>query len=148
MERSKQLAFRLSKQRNQPEALWSVALGKSRGLIDKGWLDEEQMERLASACPSPRQLLLVVEYASKQDPQNTGFAQMLDRIDESPYSLPAWLEAIETFHDWISRQGQSTTLEMALGFLSCCAAANPNTPTERALKDTALDMLEQFGFDG
>ena len=144
----KQLATELSKTRNQPLALWTVALEKSAGLIDRGWLTENQLVPLAKAALAPRQLLVLVDYAARQPQGRPGITDLFDRVDESDYTLTDWLKAIESFHDWISSRTISTDLDMLLGYISCCTEANPNSPTELNLKETVLEMLEQYGFEG
>jgi hypothetical protein len=143
-----QLSKTLSAKLNQPEVLWSVALEKAAGLVKQNWISVAAFEQLANAAKSPKQLLVITDYASKTGPDDSYDSMMISQVDESNYSLGSWLEAIETFHNWIMEHSKSTDLETLLGFLSCCTEANPNTPTEPKLKEVVLEMLEQYGFDG
>ncbi|MCZ6672553.1 MAG: hypothetical protein O7C75_06400 [Verrucomicrobia bacterium] len=147
MNQVQKLAKSLSARRNQPEAHWSVALEKTGGLVAQKWLTEGQFEHLAAAALSPRQLLVLAEYAGKQ-PGKSDFSMLMERVDDSSYSITDWLVAMEAFHDWISSHGKSTSLDMLLGYIACCTDADPNASTVSALRDLVITMLEQFGFDG
>jgi hypothetical protein len=145
MDPIKQLAKSRSSELNQPETLWLVALGKAVSIMKNNSVSLEEIERLSTATRSPKQLLVILDYLGKQ---RENVYPLFERIDASPYSLTDWLEAIESFHDWISSHGQSTTLQNLSGYIECCTEAAANTPSEPSLQSTVIDMLEQYGFEG
>jgi hypothetical protein len=142
------LAKKKSVELNQPEALWSVPISKIMGLADKRGIMAPILEKLTLAAKSPRQLNVISDYIGRSPTADNELKLLFERVDESPYSLTDWLESIETFHDWNASSGQTTELEMLLGYISCCTEATPNSQTEVGLNSTVTAMLKQYGFDG
>ena len=125
-----------------------VALEKAFGLVGNGWLKEEELVNLASYASSPRQVLIFCNLLSRAESPERGFAELETRIAASYYGMKDWLAAMEAFLDTISRQGGSTSLSMALGYISCCAESQAKNPVPQPLETLVVDMLEKFGFDG
>ena len=145
MDPIKQLAKTRSTELNQPEALWLVAIGKAESLMIKSSITLDEIKRLSAASRSPNQLLILLDYLGKQAGDA---AELFERVDGSTYPMTDWLEAIESFHDWISSQGQSTSLSTLLGYVQCCTEATSQAPDEPSLKNTVTEMLAQYGFEG
>lgn len=141
------LAKKKSVELNQPEALWRVPISKVMGLAEKQGITAPTLVRLTQAARSPRQLTVISDYIARAPTVDKELKLLFDRVDESPYSLPDWLESIETFHDWIAKSGKITDLEILLGYVSCCTEATSNSPAEVGLSNTVSAMLKQYGFD-
>ena len=146
--KAKELSTQMAAKANQPEAIWSVAVGKAWGLLSSRWMSEAELEALVLASSSPQQLVIFVGYAHKAASEDTYSETVLSRVDNSDYNLAGWLKAVEIFHNWLTQHHKTTNLEMMLGYLACYTDGSPNTPTELGFAEVVLGMLEQYGFDG
>ena len=114
--------------------------------------DRERLLRsLRSTCRTARQEAAIDDWSvapetdGERDPLDD-FAQL---VDESPYALEDWLEALKAFHTWLA--DHEPPLEApagsVLGYLHCCTLTLARTVNLPSFTDQLLSSLEQYGFD-
>ncbi len=116
--------------------------------IDAG-LPESAVLALTEAAADPRQLneairALLRTTRAENRPADAVWSEFVQVVDESDYALDAWTAGLDRFFAWLQRQGRATDWRNAVGYLHCCAMAEPGSPLP-ALVD---DMLDRYGFEG
>ena len=74
--------------------------------------------------------------------------QVVEVIDDTEETLPAWLAAYEVFYRWTAAQGQSPDLNGATGYLHCSALAVGTGEAYQTFPTTVSTMLEAYGYAG
>jgi len=142
------LAREMATQRNQPFHAWEIALTRAESLVNQEMLSEENLRRLAQTASAPSQILLFCDYASRDDPENTPpFEQLANCIDDTRYNLRDWLNAMDTFHQWILANKRSSSFRGMLGYIHCCAEMGSNQSIPPELPGLISSMLKQYGLD-
>lgn len=131
---------------------WLDVLSEAIELKSKADISEAQFKQLFHSCRAPEQLRLLLEALAewrKEHPNEpNGFALLADFVDESPYGLGEWIEAVEYFYNWLGQKQRCAGLRCMLGYLHCCVEAAGSGPERLPLKDVLTDMLETYGFQG
>jgi hypothetical protein len=131
---------------------WLDALSEGRTLQDEARLGERSFRQLAEACESPRQFAIVIEaldeYAKENPDEPNGFARLAEQVNDSPYDLGEWVEALEYFYDWLEQNQRTGAFKTILGFLGCSVESLPSLADKPPLRDLAADMLDEYGFQG
>lgn len=148
-----EIASTRAKETEQPYMAWLDALSEGTSLMNEAKLDERAFTGLITASQKPKQLSLMVEALdkhSKEHPEKEGgFAILTSFVDESPYGLAEWIEALEYFYDWFAQnERESPGLSQLLEYLSCCTEAGSNSPVGFPLQGLLEEMLDRYGFDG
>lgn len=137
----------------------SRQLSLSTGYTAKQWEDALQqsadrlkvrnLSKLAKASLSPDAYLRVLSLLENlgHGDGNEGFQQFATNVDESPYDLQNWLEALEEFHRWLLRNGKQAESKDIIGYISCSAEALRGHPVKPGLADVLKEMLESYGCD-
>lgn len=72
----------------------------------------------------------------------------VEAVDESPYSLGEWVEAMDTFLSTLQDLGRQPQIGRMIGYLACCAESQNSATIRPALVDVFREMFDAFGFDG
>ncbi len=128
--------------------IWEQALNSLASLQ----LDANNAQRLAAACqrPSDVQLISRLLKASPTDREPTVMRAsfLLKVVDESDASLKEWIEALRIVYAWVEKEGRTTTLPKAAGYVSCCVDAMGAGMPFTSLTQAVQDMLDAYGFEG
>ena len=131
---------------------WLDALSEGRTLQEEARLGERSFRQLAEACESPQQFAVVIEALdehAKENPDSpNGFALLAEQVNDSPYDLGEWVEALDYFYDWLEQHQRHGAFQTILGFLGCSVESLPSLAEKPPLKDLAADMLDEYGFQG
>lgn len=69
-------------------------------------------------------------------------------VDDSPYSLADWLDALLTFDRWLAARAiEARPVATMLGYLECCTLTLAETLPVPALASLLTENLERYGFD-
>lgn len=72
---------------------------------------------------------------------------LLERVDESDYSLADWVEALLEFDRWLEeRNVASRPLSAMVGYVHCCTLTTAKGITSPSLKVCVSQLLTEFGF--
>lgn len=123
---------------------WEEALQQSANR-----LKVRHLSKLAKASLSPDAYLRAISLLENvgNGDGDEGFQQFATYVDESPYDLQNWLEAVEEFHRWLERNGKKTESQNIIGYISCSAEALKGHPVKPGLADVLKEMLESYGCD-
>lgn len=115
-------------------------------------IPEAQGETIAICCQSPEQLVLMTkllgETPGEVERPEDRIRLFLSIVDESTASLAEWIDALELFYSWLKKDGRTTTLGLALGYIHCCSDAIANGAPFSTLAQATEDMLGIYGFEG
>lgn len=117
----------------------SGRLKRTRNVMERG----TQGDRiLLQACPVPedrRRLLELLEGADLE--------AWFETVDESPYALEDWIEALLLFDSWLEEKGCSARPVAAMtGYIHCCILTLAGIVALPSLKDLVRENLERYGF--
>lgn len=71
-----------------------------------------------------------------------------ETVDDSPFALGDWLEALLAFDRWLSEKGVTERpVDAMLGYLECCTLTVAETLSLPEFSPLVLSNLDQFGFD-
>ena len=83
--------------------------------------------------------------ANLTDPERV--RALLERVDESPYSLSNWIDAFIVVRQWLDARGLQAAFQNQLGYVDCgCEAAGAGANLT-LLPDLVREMLDSYGFD-
>lgn len=80
-------------------------------------------------------------------PDNDSVPILLDAVDESPYSLGQWIDAIIVVDKWLDERGLEAPFQAQLGYVSCACEAAGAGATLTTLHSVVSEMLADYGFD-
>lgn len=145
-----ELAEECSKRTQIPYMDWYDVLTATAEIATRSELDPDGFIMLTRTCNSPTQLLLIVEALNEHYKENPdgpqGFNMLLYYSEKSPYTLGAWLEAIEYFYDWLFEKQRHASLESLLKYVEAGLDMDSKKGAERELKEIVEAMLDQFSF--
>lgn len=73
---------------------------------------------------------------------------LMGSADDSDYSLADWVEALNAFDDYLSRNNiQNRDFPKMLGYLRCCALMPGGMAKIPSLQSVVNQCLTDFGFD-
>ncbi|MFP4259935.1 MAG: hypothetical protein ACLFS1_02540 [Opitutales bacterium] len=72
---------------------------------------------------------------------------LVEAVDESPFSLRQWVEALVVMGEWLHSHRRQASLEDQIGYVSCAAASASHCPNEESLPDLVGEMLANYGFE-
>ncbi len=79
--------------------------------------------------------------------EDSHLQEWIDRIDHSPYSLEAWVEALVCFDEWLKKNDKNAQLIGKLEYIQC--SIEGQSMTQNALPElqvVVLYYLNQFGY--
>lgn len=130
---------------------WRESLRFARSSLSVAVLSDDRLLKLAQASSSIEQFNTLARYlyqsAKAQPDSGLGTHDFFKAVDDSPYSLGEWIEAIHLFDEWLkAHQVQSKFLTM-LGYLRCTAESKENDGLKLSLSTLLHEMLQQHGFE-
>jgi len=121
------------------------------------YLAQTTQIQLLEAAPSPSALeafatLLQRALAYREeifdDAANRVWEHLVEAIDDSEETLPAWLAALEVFFRWTEAKGLNPHLNGATGFLHCSALAVGTADHYPSFPVAVQTMLDTYGYAG
>ncbi len=71
-----------------------------------------------------------------------------ETIDDSPFALGDWLEALLAFDRWLEEKGVAERpVDAMLGYLECCTLTVAETLSLPEFSQLVISNLDQYGFD-
>ncbi len=128
---------------------WMDHLERAEVKAREADLSEAEFARLVEECPKYHLVDLMEAMAAyaRQHPNTPDVYQMLAaKVDDSPFDLRQWLEAIATVEGWLDDLRLRANFDDILGYLECCCMMSSRSPS-LPLKEIAQDMLTEHGFD-
>jgi hypothetical protein len=115
-------------------------------------IDYKSLEILALASRSPAHFTvlsrLIYQYG-KSHPNGDQISDViLGMVNNSPFSLPDWIEAIDHFNTWLAENHRKVDFLPMLKYLECCIAAPDARESGQTLTALITDMLNVSGYDG
>ena len=148
----KSLANRKNLETQHDEVEWMKSLESARQSLRFIELDYEELKLIALACRSPEKFTLMTRLIyqyGKSHPKGGQISSMVVKFaNDSPFSLPDWIDTIDHFHAWLVQGGRKVNFLVMLKYLECCVAspdAREGGQTFVALVD---DMLNVYGYEG
>lgn len=140
-----QLAKQKSQALNEDFNEWQrrLRLYMEEGALAK--LTDGELERFIAALDSVNQLDRIHQSLLSSE---GSIDRLFSISDESPYDLPDWLKAYDSFLKWLENQKSSASANVMLGYLSCCEEYSKGKPQLETLDEILLSMLDEHGFDG
>ena len=107
-----------------------------------------QFAHLAKNMPTPTLAgRLADTIRPEQDPEAI-CSEFLESVDRSNFELGEWMSSLDILFAWLAREGRTTTMKVATGFISCSEEAVGSTDRFANLSATVSEMLDNFGFEG
>ena len=142
------LAAKRAQESGDSYLAWYDALAKGIEFANVSMIDPDALLMLTENSKSAEQFLLVMEalreYA-KENPYGVNAYNLLNYyIEQTPYSLVSWLDALEYFYKWLNKNNRHASLEVILNYISGCIkdGAGFDVPN---LKETVHSVLDQYG---
>lgn len=144
---------------NEPDDLGSRSFKAMTSLMDAAGLEPTSLDLLLAAAPDRQTLLTLLRWMALH-PGDTAvapgmqsdspFRQMAAEIDESAFSLTAWVESLLFTHQWLEERGLHANFTDALSYIGCCATAASHGAATTPLADlrsTVEEMLNRYGLE-
>ncbi len=149
---SQALAKIKSRETQHPVQEWLKVIESARMSLKPLPIDPPSLREIIMASRTPEKFVtmtrLIFQYA-KSYPNGARISQLiLDYSNESPFSLPDWIDAIDYFHLWLEEHQRKIDFLPMLKYLQCCVAAPEARKSGQTLKGLLEDMLRVFGYDG
>ena len=71
--------------------------------------------------------------------------QLLEAVDESPFSLRQWVESLRTVRAWLDARGLEMKSADEIGYVCCAGAAAGSGANLESLAVLVAEMLEAYG---
>jgi hypothetical protein len=145
--------LQLSSQPTDPENPEYQALAS---LMRGAGLEPTSLNLLRALCPTPEDASKLVKWMalSPAEPGPDGeagssFRRLAANVDESGFSLGAWVAALLAVHDWLEQRQLRATFADVAEYVRCCAtAATPGGAAPLTdLRSNVLEMLRLYGID-
>lgn len=131
---------------------WRSTLAHARATVPEKFLSDRNLVRLtkgAATIPQTELMVRLLFQDSKERPVGTsGIEYFFKVVDQSNYSLGAWLKAITFFQEWLQKENRTTPFPKMLGYLQCCEDSPENKDIEHHLVDLVEDMIKTHGYVG
>ena len=146
------LASRRFNETKHAEVEWAMALESARQSLKFIDIDYESLEHFAVASRSPAQFTilarLIYQYG-KSHPNGTQISELIiGFVNESPFSLSDWIDAIEFFNRWLENKNRKTDFLPMLKYLECCVASQDAKESGQTLGALIEDYLNVVGYEG
>ncbi len=132
--------------------LWSKSIESARNTIHTRDMSDDELIKIAMGSADPISfntvIKLIYRFTRTNPNGHQGVECFFNSVDESPYSLSQWIEAIEFFSHWLDENKRTTPWPTLLGYLSCCTESPENKNIKHNLKHLLKDMLETYGYEG
>jgi hypothetical protein len=135
-----------------PETEWLKALESAQQSLQFMELKPETLERFALASGAPSKftnLVRMIYQHGKSHPHGALISDLVLRYaNESHFSLPDWIDAIDFFSRWLESNERKTDFLSMLEYLHCCVDAPDARQPGQTLLILVEDMLEVMGYEG
>ncbi len=132
--------------------LWSKSIESARNIIHTRDMSDDELIKIAmnsnNAISFNVVIKLIYKFTRSNPNGHKGVECFFNSVDESPYSLSQWIEAVEYFSNWLDTNQRTTPWPTLLGYLSCCSESPENKNIKHNLKSLLKDMLEVYGYEG
>lgn len=134
----------------RPATAWAAALAPLPALVKAGCLTWADASTLTAAAAEPDHLRGLLDDWTRADAsaEGTPWARLANAVDDSDYSLAAWLESYATITVWLAMRDRSATFDRKLGYLVCTADFARRSTVRDQLVSVLDQMLDEFGMDG
>lgn len=103
---------------------WYEALRQGMELATDAMIDPDAFLMVTNSSSKPSQFILVMEalngYAKENPYGINAFNLVSCYIDKSSYTLKDWVEVIDYFYNWLSKNCRHASLTAVLGYVSGC----------------------------
>ena len=132
--------------------IWIKSVESSRKIMHSRDMSDDELCKLVSASSSPRSFNTITKLIYKFTRTNPNGHQAIENlfssVDESPYSLHEWIDAVEYFTNWLEERDRESPWPTMLGYLSCCSESPENKDIKNNLTALLSDMLKAHGYEG
>lgn len=146
------LTFKKHHETQHAEVEWSRALETARQSLKFIEMNDLSLEHIALASASPRQFTAIVRLIyqyGKSHPHGARVSDLvLGHVNDSPFSLSDWLDAIEYFYGWLEKNQRNVDFLSMLNYLECCVASQDARESGQTLAALVEDMLRVAGYKG
>ena len=77
--------------------------------------------------------------------QAEAFEAFISAVDVSDYSFAEWLNTLDVMTEWLTKKGQSMTLNNKIQYLNCASEIIHQEAQWNNMASAILSILEQFG---
>ncbi len=146
----------LSREKSQEsgasETEWLRALESARQSLKFVDIDFQSLEHFARASRTPEKFTvltrLIYQYG-KSHPHGDQIAEVIfDFVNDSPFALADWIDAIAFFHAYLERNGRKIDFFPMLKYLECCVASPEAKEGGTTFSALVEDMLTVVGYEG
>jgi hypothetical protein len=131
---------------------WAKCLESARQGLKFIEIDYQSLEYFALASRSPAQFTVLVrliyQYGRSHLHGDLIADLILEYVDESPFSLSDWLDAIEFFYRWLQGNQRKIDFLAMLKYLSCCVESRDAQESGQTFAELIKDMLHTFDYEG
>ena len=131
--------------------LWMAALAQGESLVDSGVLSSDFFSEILDAVEDVNAfsgwVALIGEHAREFPRQPNGAELFMACVEQSPFALKAWLEAVGYLCDWACERKSALTLEEALAYLQQCEAQALQQMPIGTLYHTVVETLDLYGLE-
>jgi len=131
--------------------LWMAALAQGESLIDAGVLSSEVFSEILDAVEDVHAfggcMALIDEHAREFPHEPNGVELFMACVEQSPFALGAWLEAVGYICDRACARKSTLTLEEVLAYLRQCEVQALQEMPVGTLCRAVVDALDQYGLE-
>jgi hypothetical protein len=134
------------------ELEWLKAFETARQSLKFLDIDHEGLNHLALASRAPARFTVMMRLIYQYGKSHPHGDQITDRIlemtSESPYSLSDWIDAIDYFQGWLTKNGRKIDFLPMLKYLACCVDSPDAKEGGQTFAALVEDMLTVVGYEG
>lgn len=131
--------------------LWMATLAKGESLVASEVLSSSIFYEILNAVESVHALggwvALIEEHARGFPHEPSGAELFMVCVEQSPFSLNAWLEAVGYICDWACARKSTVVLEEVLGYLQQCETQALQEMPVGTLYRSVVNALDVYGLE-
>lgn len=140
------------KLKKSEQDIWQKSIENARSIIHTRDLSDNELVKIATESSTPKAFNSTIKQIylfTKSNPNgHSAIADLYNSVDNSPYSLREWIDAIEYFSSWLEESERTSPWTTMLGYLRCCSESPDNKDIKHNLKSLLKDMLKTYGYEG
>lgn len=86
-------------------------------------------------------------WAERQLSDEASARALLSAVDESPFGLRDWVDALISLDEWLESRNLAASLPDQLGYLTCASESAGGGANLTTLHETVKEMLKEYGFE-
>jgi hypothetical protein len=145
------LAARKHQETSHDLSEWTSAFETARMSLKLFSVDYHDLELIAIASRAPSQftsLVRLIYQFTKSHPNTEQItATLLNQVSKSPFSLADWIESIDYFYNWLTKNQRKIDFLSMLSYLECCVASPDGKESGQTLAALLEDMLDFCGYE-